>query len=99
MDKGPSTNFFANDNKFLSLSVSLVDALLQALKENTEVMQGRCKGGFLVPNMEICEIYSPVETLAFMAKTEEQLGLWSNARDIMRDETAGRCETVRVLWP
>ena len=79
--------------KFLSLSVSLMDALLQALK------QGRRKGGLLLPNMEMCEIHSPVKTPAFMAKTEEQLGLWSNARNIMRDEAAGRCETVRVLWP
>ena len=85
--------------KFLSLNVSLVDDLLQALKVNTEVKQGRPKGGVLVPNMEICEIHSSVKAPAFMAKTEEQLGLWSNARDVMRDKAAGRCEAVRVLWP
>ena len=83
----------------LSLSASLVDSLLQALMEDMKATQGNSEDSLLVPNMEICEIHSYVKTPDFMEKTEEQLGLWSNARDVMRDEAAGRCEAVRVLWP
>ena len=85
--------------KFVSLSVSLVDCFLLALKEDVGVGPGVCKNSSIVPNLEICEIYSLVKTSALRAKIETRLGRWSESRNIRRGEAPRQCSPVTVLWP
>ena len=85
--------------RFLSLRASLVDSLLQALRKNMEVTQGKPEDSLLIPNLETCEIHSSVKTPNFMAYVAAHLGVWSDERNIRRDEATGQHRAVIVLWP